>query len=63
MADLTDDLEDRVMQFRAFELPGQPKSTNPATAYLVRDLWREVQRLRAIPKKTKRNPRSGETGG
>lgn len=43
------DLETRVRQFQALELPGQPRGMHMGTSYLVSDLWREVQRLRAAP--------------
>ena len=41
-----DDLKERVEQFRALELPGQPMGMHMGTMYLVDDLWREVQHLR-----------------
>lgn len=40
------DLETRVHQFKRMELPGQKPMMHMGTAYLVGDLWREVQRLR-----------------
>jgi hypothetical protein len=43
-----DDLEKRVQQFKTLQLPGQPIGMHMGTAYLVGDLWREVQRLRKI---------------
>ena len=42
-----DDLEQRVQQFNGLSLPGQPFVMHMGTSYLVNDLWREVQRLRA----------------
>ena len=42
------DLATRVQQFVRMELPGQPRVMHIGTSYLVNDLWREVQRLRAI---------------
>ena len=41
------DLATRVQQFVCMELPGQPRGMHMGTSYLVNDLWREVQRLRA----------------
>lgn len=43
-----DDLENRVQQFITLSLPGQPMSMHMGTSRLVNDLWREVQRLRAL---------------
>lgn len=43
-----EDLEKRVEQFQRLELPGQPMGMHMGTMYLVNDLWREVQRLRAL---------------
>lgn len=43
---MTDDLKDRVEQFQRLELPGQLPMMHMGTAYLVSDLWEEVQRLR-----------------
>ncbi len=45
--DIKDDLEKRVEQFNALELPGQPQGMHMGTMYLVGDLMREVKRLRA----------------
>jgi len=42
-----DDLEKRVQQFNTLSLPGQMRVMHMGTSYLVHDLWREVQRLRA----------------
>ena len=42
-----DDLENRVQQFGMMQLPGQPMGMHMGTSYLVNDLWREVQKLRA----------------
>lgn len=42
-----DDLENRVQQFGMMQLPGQPMGMHMGTSYLVDDLWREVQKLRA----------------
>jgi len=41
-------LETRVNQFLTLELPGQPMAMHMGTMSLVNDLWREVQRLRAL---------------
>jgi len=41
-----DDLKERVLQFNMLELPGQPMMMHMGTAYLVGDLWKEVQDLR-----------------
>lgn len=49
-----DDLEERVMQFNALKLPGQPKAMHMGTSYLVAELWREVQKLREELKEAKR---------
>ena len=38
-------LEERINQFNAMSLPGQPMGMHMGTSYLVNDLWREVQRL------------------
>lgn len=43
---MKDDLKERVDQFNALELPGQPKMMHMGTSYLVNDLWREVESLR-----------------
>ena len=42
-----DELEEKVKQFNSHSLPGQPMAAHMGTAYLVNDLWREVQKLRA----------------
>lgn len=42
-----DELEKRVQQFNSLSLPGQPMGMHMGTSYLVNDLWREIQRLRA----------------
>ena len=42
------DLEERVSQFNSLTLPGQPMAMHMGTSYLVNDLWKEVQRLRAL---------------
>lgn len=42
-----DDLQERVEQFMMLRLPGQPMGMHMGTSYLVSDLWREVQQLRA----------------
>lgn len=42
------DLKGRVNQFNAMKLPGQPMGMHMGTSYLVNDLWREVERLRAV---------------
>jgi hypothetical protein len=47
LTDDKDDLQERVQQFNKLELPGQPMAMHMGTSYLVSDLWREVQRLRA----------------
>ena len=47
----SDDLEKRVAQFHALKLPGQPVMMHMGTLYLIHDLWREVQRLRAALEK------------
>lgn len=41
------DLETRVQKFNSLQLPGQPMAMHMGTSYLVEDLWKEVQRLRA----------------
>lgn len=41
------DLQTRVQQFNALELPGQPQGMHMGTSYLVNDLWREVFRLKS----------------
>ena len=41
-----DDLKNRVEQFSALELPGQPQGMHIGTLYLVGDLWRAVQKLK-----------------
>jgi hypothetical protein len=43
-----DSLEERVRQFQMMKLPGQPMGMHMGTAYLINDLWREVQRLRKL---------------
>lgn len=40
-------LEDRIMQFRMLELPGQPRMMHMGTMYLVSDMEKEIERLRA----------------
>lgn len=45
---MSDDLKDRVDQFRCLKLPGQPMGMHMGTAYLVGDLWAEVRRLRTL---------------
>ncbi|MCY0146158.1 hypothetical protein OEG84_24955 [Hoeflea sp. G2-23] len=47
MADAKEKLKDRVLKFQMLELPGQPMMMHMGTSYLVQDLWREVQSLRA----------------
>lgn len=42
-----DDLKDRVAKFNLLQLPGQPMGMHMGTSYLVNDLWREIDRLRA----------------
>lgn len=44
---MSNDLEQRVQQYRTFELPGQPMATHMGTSYLINDLWKEVERLQA----------------
>lgn len=44
---MKEDLEERVNQFNSLSLPGQPMGMHMGTSYLVNDLWKEVQRLRA----------------
>ncbi len=44
----SDDLQGRVEKFQALQLPGQPMGMHMGTMYLVCDLWREVERLRAL---------------
>jgi len=41
-----DDLKNRVTKFHCLQLPGQPRSMHMGTAYLIEDLWKEVQKLR-----------------
>lgn len=48
MSDEKPSLEQRIRQFEMLELPGQPRGMHMGTAYLVQDLWREIERLRAI---------------
>lgn len=43
-----EDLETRVKQFRSMSLPGQPIGMHMGTAYLINDLWSEVQFLRGV---------------
>lgn len=50
-----DDLEKRVQQFGMMQLPGQPIGMHMGTSYLVNDLWREVQKLRAELKNAEQN--------
>ena len=50
-----DDLENRVQQFGMMQLPGQPMGMHMGTSYLVNDLWREVQKLRAELKNAEQN--------
>jgi hypothetical protein len=42
---MSDNLSERVEQFRCLELPGQPMSMHMGTSYLISDLWKEVERL------------------
>lgn len=42
-----DELEKRIQQYNTMSLPGQPMGLHMGTSYLINDLWREVQRLRA----------------
>ena len=59
-----DDIEERVEKFNRMELPGQMPMMHMGTAYLVNDLWREVQRLRAFIEDHPAPPkRAGETDG
>ena len=44
---MTDNLQERIDQFRTLQLPGQPMSMHMGTSCLIDDLWREVIRLRA----------------
>lgn len=44
---MPNDLEERVQQYQTLSLPGQPMMTHMGTSYLINDLWREVQKLRA----------------
>lgn len=44
---MNDDLEQRIEQYQCFELPGQPMTAHMGTSYLINDLWKEVNRLRA----------------
>ena len=37
------DLEKRVEQFNALQLPGQPTSMHVGTYSLINDLWRELK--------------------
>lgn len=48
MGDEKPSLEQRIRQFEMLELPGQPRGMHMGTAYLVQDLWREIERLRSI---------------
>jgi hypothetical protein len=41
-----DELQERVRLFNMMQLPGQPPMMHMGTAYLVNDLWFEVQDLR-----------------
>ena len=45
---MSDDLRERVQQFHRMELPGQPIGMHMGTFYLVDDLWKEIERLRAL---------------
>jgi hypothetical protein len=45
MSDKT--LDERVMDFRLLQLPGQPMAMHMGTSYLVTDLHNEVKRLQA----------------
>lgn len=44
-AERMEDLKLRVQQFQLLDLPGQPQGMHMGTSYLVRDLWRELQRV------------------
>ena len=43
-----DDLKERVEQFRALELPGQPRCMHMGTSYLVQDLVKRIAKLEAL---------------
>lgn len=43
---MNNDLEERVFQFKALSLPGQPQCCHMGTSRLIGDLWREIERLR-----------------
>lgn len=45
-------LVERVRQFERLELPGQPVMMHMGTSYLITDLWREIERLRAVIERT-----------
>ena len=38
-------LEERVAQFNALKLPGQPQAMHLGTSYLVNDLWQTLKIL------------------
>lgn len=43
-------LRERVRQFNALELPGQPMATHMGTSYLVNDLWDANKEMLAVLK-------------
>ena len=47
MMEAKKDLKSRVDDFNMLRLPGQPMGMHMGTSYLVNDLWREVDALRA----------------
>lgn len=40
-------LRQRVSDFNALRLPGQPQAAHMGTVYLVNDLWNKIQELQA----------------
>lgn len=63
MSTTKDDLAERVGQFQALELPGQPMMMHMGTFNLVNDLWREVSRLRELLESKIDEPGSGSPVG
>ena len=41
-----DDLRARVCKYNMLQLPGQPMGMHMGTAYLLNDLWSELQRAK-----------------
>ncbi len=53
-------LRNRVIAFSCLELDGQPPMMHMGTAYLVNDLWAEVQRLHEVLKRHQIDPETGD---